>query len=75
MPNKTIGVHKPTLEIHHITEDNVVFMIHHQDNVAFITAFVPVAHQQMSKITTAWFDNLPKDEQRAFIEQLQCQGQ
>jgi hypothetical protein len=62
------------MELHHITETDVVFMIHHEDHATFITAFVPVAHQQMSKITTAWFDNLTKDEQRAFIEQLQCRS-
>lgn len=71
MSNKHIGTHKPSVSLSHITETDAILEIHHQDNVAFITAFVPVDHYQMAKIATAWLNELPKDEQRVFIAQLQ----
>jgi hypothetical protein len=71
MPNKTIGIQKPSVKLSHVTENDAILEIHHQDSVTFISAFVPVNHQQMMKITTAWFDNLTKEEQRKLIEQLQ----
>lgn len=71
MSNKYIGTHKPSVSLSHTTETDAILEIHHQDSIAFITAFVPVAHHQMAKITTAWLNELPKDEQRAFIAQLQ----